>query len=62
LPAIPGLEVAGADFRCRTTAPARTAMDILAAFERQGIAIVSLRIGQPTLEEVILSLIEGRAE
>jgi ABC-2 type transport system ATP-binding protein len=61
LPTIPGLMVSGPEFRCRTMAPARTAMDILTAFERQGIAIVSLRIGQPTLEEVILSLIEGRA-
>jgi ABC-2 type transport system ATP-binding protein len=62
LPPIPGLTISGSDFRCRTTAPARTATDILAAFERQGIAIVSLRIGRPTLEDVILGLIEERVE
>ncbi len=58
MPAIPGLIVSGTDFRCRTTAPARTAADILTVLERQGIEIVSLRIGRPTLEEVILGLIE----
>jgi hypothetical protein len=58
LPPIPGLAVSGADFRCRTTTPARAATAILAAFERQGVEIVSLRIGRPTLEDVILGLIE----
>ncbi len=62
MPPIAGLRVSGPDFRCHTTAPGQAAMDILAAFERQGIAIASLRVGQATLEDVILGLADRRQE
>lgn len=60
LPPVAGLEISGSEFRCRTTEPNRTAVEILAALETHGAEIASLRIGKATLEDVILSLTAGR--
>lgn len=56
MPPLDGLAVAGAAFHCRAQEANHAATQILAAIAAQGARIETLRIGEATLEDVILSL------
>jgi len=53
------LTLDGQDFSLHTTDPNRALADLAAAIDAQGVSIVSLRLGQPALEDIILALTRG---